>query len=156
MGRPNYWYFNSISGSTMNLPGSISEWLGGVTISSYNSGTTAMMDDPVSVRWENDPPEPKIIYRDRIEYVYVPTTESVETGTTIYVNQPQGGNEMFSLTSVSSILIIMVVCIVTVKFILPRITYGHFFRAIFSLIYKPGKKQIKTILAEWRKAKTSK
>jgi len=58
---------------------------------------------------------------------------------------------MFTTTN---ILIIMLICIITVKFVIPKLTIKYILRKFANLVYKPGKKKIEEVETEWEKAKT--
>lgn len=57
--------------------------------------------------------------------------------------------ETMSLTSISGILLVMVICVITVKYVIPRLSFKYFFRKFFRLIYKPAQEA----KAEWEEAK---
>ena len=52
-----------------------------------------------------------------------------------------------------NILIIMLIVIVTVKFVMPKLTIKYILRKFANLVYKPGKKAKEEIEVEWEKAK---
>ena len=55
--------------------------------------------------------------------------------------------------TVTNILIFMLIVVVTVKFVIPRLTIKYIFRKFANLVYKPGKKKIAEAETEWEKAK---
>jgi len=54
--------------------------------------------------------------------------------------------------TVFNVIIIMIICIVTVKWIIPRLTIRYTIRKFVNWVWKPGKKQIKIIETEWDEA----
>lgn len=81
----------------------------------------------------------RIIEKTIIKEVYVPQ------------KPPEKEKEM-SLTSFSSILTIMIICIVTVKFIIPRLTTKYIIWKFVGLFWKPAKKKAADVKAEWNAA----
>jgi len=55
--------------------------------------------------------------------------------------------------TVMNTLIIMLICVVTVKFVMPKLTIKYILRKFANLVYKPGKKKVEEIESEWEKAK---
>jgi len=68
------------------------------------------------------------------------------------VEKPDRKEKDMSLTSISGILFVVVICIVVSKVILPRMTWKYAIHAFIGLIYKPYREQAKTIKAEWSAA----
>jgi hypothetical protein len=71
-------------------------------------------------------------------------TQLAETPTT------KGEAETMGTTSL--VILIVVVCLVTVKFIAPKCTWGNFFKAIVRLIIRPGRAEYQAIKKEWDEA----
>ena len=66
--------------------------------------------------------------------------------------QRKEADEMISLTSITGIVVVMIICIITVKFIIPRLSWRVWIRSFVRLIWKPAKKEAKTVKAEWEEA----
>ena len=61
--------------------------------------------------------------------------------------------EDYAMFTTMNILIIMLIVIVTVKFVMPKLTIKYILRKFANLVYKPGKKAKEEIEVEWEKAK---
>ena len=123
----------------------------GVTTDWSESATSAYYTMAPRLRFIPDLPEPEVVYREIIEYIYKEkTVTEFVSGTTVYVNVPtKGENQMSTL---SLVILIAVVSIVVSKVILPKMNYRFLFKAIVGLVYRPGKKQLAQIKNEWKKA----
>jgi len=95
---------------------------------------------PVRVYMEKPEREqPKVIERIIIKEVSVP-------------QKPEKEKEPMSITSFSSILTIVIVCIITVKFIIPRLSAKYLIWKFVGLVWKPAKKKAADIKDEWNAA----
>ena len=136
IGGDTSWYFSSYSG---------------VTATWSRSGTSAYYAMAPSLRFIPDPPEPRIVYREIIEYIYKEkTVTEYVSGSTVYVNIPTKGENQRS--TLYLVILIAVVSIIVSKLILPKMNYRFLFKAIVGLVYRPGKKQLAQIKNEWKKA----
>jgi len=94
--------------------------------------------------------EPEIIYRGRIVYRDSPPVY-IESGQTVYVDRPIR-KEVPIMWTWTNIAIVAVICIVTVKWILPRLNWRTGIRVFVKLVWRPARKEAKTIKTEWEKA----
>ena len=85
----------------------------------------------------------KIIYRD------VGVTEYV-SGNTVYVTT--GGQNM-DYTSLGFIFAVMVICIVTVKLVIPRLTLKNVMLGFCKLVFWPVKKAWAAVDKDWEEVK---
>jgi len=83
------------------------------------------------------------LYNVRYEYVDIENT----TGSIDYITL-EGGQGMFTLPN---ILIIVLICIIVSKWIVPLINWKTAIRSFFHLIYKPVKRQTQVVSDEWTK-----
>ena len=58
-----------------------------------------------------------------------------------------------SLTSIGGIVVVMIICIITVKFIIPRLSFRYLIRKFWKWIYKPAQEATQEVKAEWDEAK---
>ncbi len=84
--------------------------------------------------------------------VIITGKQIIMEGQVIFNQQPiflQGGQPMFTL---SSVLIIMVICIITVKWVMPLLTLRRMAKALVRLVLKPFQKAGKKVETEIDKA----
>jgi len=126
---------------TFTLTSGITSYSG--TTCWIHSGTTDMTVR--SIRFEDRGrehiTEPKIHYVDRVVIKEVPITNQVEK--IVYINK-----EIPMHWDVWNVVVVMLICIATVKFLIPRITIKRFAKLIVHCAYWPIKKLISAIRSE--------
>lgn len=70
------------------------------------------------------------------------------------VKQPkeQHEKEVLPMFTTSTVIGIIVIVIITVKFIIPRLTWRYVIGKIVRVFYRPAKKEINTVKNEWQQA----
>lgn len=67
-----------------------------------------------------------------------------------YETNTKHNKEGIMINSWSGVLIVMLICIFTVKFIIPRLTLKKLVRSVRDRLWKPAKKVTKDIEREWK------
>lgn len=138
----------------------------GVTIATINadalvSGTSSHVFSGTTIAYYGSPQvverivyrdrqEPRIITKEIIKEVPGPVTKETIIKEVHHYHEREEG---MSLTSIGGIVLVIVICLITVKFIAPRITLRNAVRWFWHLIWKPGRKAKNEVSSEWDKVR---